>query len=123
MKAQIRRCVFETNSSSVHSIAMCTRSEFDDWKDGKLYRNNGWWSDTFSPLKDKYFLTYDEAIELINSSRWYREIEEDEDIGDYFKEFEIYDYENWREDFETDVNHYTTPNGEEIVAVCYYGHD
>ena len=25
--------------------------------------------------------------------------------------------------FETDVTNYTTPNGEEIVAVCYYGYD
>lgn len=36
MKKQIRRGVFETNSSSVHSITMCTRSDFDRWKDGEL---------------------------------------------------------------------------------------
>lgn len=124
MKNQIRRGVFETNSSSVHSITMCTKNEFDEWKNGNLYRNDGWWSSSTSPLKNKYFLTYDEAIELIKSSSWYKPMEEDEDVGEYFKEYEIYDYENWGgEYYETDVNHYTTPNGEEIVAVCYYGHD
>lgn len=36
MKRQIRRGVFETNSSSVHSITMCSDSEFDRWENGEL---------------------------------------------------------------------------------------
>ena len=120
---QIRRGVFETNSSSTHSITMCTKSEFDEWRNGNVYRNDGWWSDSFSAFKNKAFLTCDEAMELIKSSKWYRPIEDDEGIDQYFKEYEIYDYENWSRDYETDVTHYTTPSGEDIVAVCYYGYN
>ena len=123
MKRQIRQGVFETNSSSVHSITMCTENEFDDWKNGKVYRNDGWWYDTTSHLKDKAFLTYDEAMELIKTKSWYKPIEEDDDVDEILREYEIYSYENWGDYYETDITHYTTPNGEKIVAVCYYGHD
>lgn len=123
MKTQIRQGVFETNSSSVHSITMCTQNEFNEWRNGKVYRNNGWWSNSTSHLKDKCFLTYDEAMELIKSSRWYKPMDENDDIDEYFQEYEIYSYEKWGYYYETDVTHYTTPNGEDIVAVCYYGHD
>lgn len=33
----LRTGVFETNSSSTHSITMCTQDEYDRWKDGELY--------------------------------------------------------------------------------------
>ena len=120
---QVRQGVFETNSSSTHSITMCTKNEFNEWIDGKIYRNDGYWDDSTSALKDKDFLTYDEAIELIKSSKYYESMQEDENVDDYFKEYRIYSYDNWGEYFETDVTNYTTPNGEEIVAVCYYGYD
>ena len=120
---QVRQGVFETNSSSTHSITMCTKNEFNEWVGGKVYRNDGSWYDSTSVLKDKDFLTYDEAIELIKSSKYYEPIKEDENVDDYFKEYEIYSYDNWGEYYETDVTNYTTPNGEEIVAVCYYGYD
>ena len=34
---QIRRSIFETNSSSVHSLTMCSGQQMQDWKDGKLF--------------------------------------------------------------------------------------
>lgn len=36
MKTQIRRNVFETNSSNEHSLTIIKESQFKDWKDGKL---------------------------------------------------------------------------------------
>lgn len=120
---QIRKNVFETNSSSVHSITMCTQNEFDKWRNGEIYRNCGWWSNSISPLAKKKFLTYDESMELIKSSKWYQPMNEDEDINEYFREYEIYSYDSWGGDYETDLTYYTTPDGEEIVAFCYYGHD
>lgn len=123
-KIQIRRGAFETNSSSTHSITMCTKNEYDEWRAGKLYRNDGWWgSSSFSSLKDNLFLTRDEAIALVKSSTYYRPMDDDEDIDEYLREYEIYSYENWGRDYEYDVNYYTTPGGEEIVAVCYYGYN
>lgn len=36
MKRQIRRGVFETNSSSTHSLTMCSEEEFEKWKNGEI---------------------------------------------------------------------------------------
>ena len=36
MKIQIRRNVFETNSSSVHSMTMCSDDEYKKWENGEL---------------------------------------------------------------------------------------
>ena len=36
MKRQIRQRVFETNSSSTHSITMCMKSDYDKWVAGEL---------------------------------------------------------------------------------------
>ena len=33
---QIRKNIFETNSSSVHSITICTEEDFQQWKKGNL---------------------------------------------------------------------------------------
>lgn len=33
---QIRLGIFETNSSSTHSIVICTDEEFEKWKNGEL---------------------------------------------------------------------------------------
>ena len=37
MKRQIRRGVFETNSSSTHSLTMCSKSEYDEFEKGNMY--------------------------------------------------------------------------------------
>ena len=119
---QIRRNVFETNSSSTHSIAFATKSEFERWRDGELFYKRSW-SDASK------FLAMDEAIAEIKSSKYYgRELDDistmdTEVIYAIFREYDIYDYEGWGYDYESDVTHYTTPGGEEIVAVCYYGYN
>lgn len=37
MKYSVRSHIFETNSSSVHSLTMCTEEEFNKWKSGDLF--------------------------------------------------------------------------------------
>lgn len=36
---KVRKAVFETNSSSTHSITICSKKDFDDWKAGKCFYN------------------------------------------------------------------------------------
>jgi hypothetical protein len=55
---QIRHNVFETNSSSTHSITMCLKSDYTEWKKDKLY-----FVDYCSV--DKKFVTWEELIQLI----------------------------------------------------------
>ena len=46
MKRQIRRGVFETNSSSTHSLTMCSEEEFEAWKRGEVLFKK-WGSENF----------------------------------------------------------------------------
>ena len=146
----IRRNTFETNSSSTHSITMCTESDFDKWKNGELYYNSD----------DGMFYNNEERNKLIkkriiynkatynNGTYTYKDVtvndidelytEEnideitDEDVENYIEEdFEYYDlpvsYEEWLS-FYGDAyaqfkSSYTTDSGEKIIAFGYYGYN
>ena len=99
MKRQVRRGVFETNSSSVHSITMCTGSDYDKWKNGELVWNR--WKDELVPITPEIQASLDEDE---------REYYTYEQFGDY----DYIDYETFEES-------YKTPSGEEVVAFGYYG--
>lgn len=101
MKRQIRRGVFETNSSSVHSLTMCMESDFNKWVAGELVWSR--WGDELVPITDE-----------IKKS-----MEEDEREYLTYEQFNDYDYI----DYETFEDSYTTPNGETIKSFGYYGHD
>ena len=123
MKRQIRRGVFETNSSSVHSLTMCSGEEYDKWKNGEVL----YWRE-----EDK-FGTREEIIEEMKVAKWWDGSPkflgvnwEDEDVvADVFSDYEVETYEEYfdNEWFETYVEYHTTPNGEQVVAFGYYGHD
>ena len=101
MKRQIRRGVFETNSSSVHSLTMCAGDKFDEWTKGKL-------------IWDKW------SEELVSITP---EIQESLDAGEAvyltYDQFNDWDYI----EFETFKQGYTTSSGDQIVAFGYYGED
>lgn len=101
MKKQIRRGVFETNSSSCHSLTMCMESDYNKWKDGKLAWDRR--CDELVPITE-------EVRKSMNN-----------DEGQYltYEQFNDYDYV----EFETYYESFTTPNGENICAFGYYGHD
>ena len=117
MKMQIRRGVFETNSSSVHSITMCTGSDFDRWTDGELL----FWED------EKKFGTREEIIEDLKKSTWYDgklrypdiNWDDKDQVSDIFndeniKMFNQYFQNDW---FETYWEAYTTPGGEKRSGI------
>lgn len=100
MKVQVRRGVFETNSSSTHSITICSKEEFERWKNGDL-------------IFDRYD---DKLCELSEIP--------DEDSEDY-DECQYETYGQWYEDeyLELFEEEYTSKNGDEIVAFGKYGYD
>lgn len=124
MKRQIRRGVFETNSSSVHSLTMCSSEEYEKWEEGKVF-------------KEKYgsdFKTREEIVEELKSkTHWktnelyYSDVDwndaecVDELISDneYVTEEEFFD----NCDYETFSESYTTPNGDSVIAFGYFGED
>ena len=130
MKRQIRRGVFETNSSSMHAIVMCMESDYDRWQEGNLYlfTGSGWcYPDNNKPEKN-HFYTREEAIEFEKTDKYVREDvnwTDEEEVNEILRENEFYDYEyfwnEYCEDYETFEETTTTPNGERVVAFGYYG--
>lgn len=124
MKRQIRRGVFETNSSSVHSITMCSDDEYKRWESGEAYiqRYNG------------NILTRDEIIQELKEKKIWRTEElrypnvnwDDEDeVNELIEDNDYKTYSQYWDDmdFETFDDSYTTKSGEKIHAFGYYGHD
>lgn len=130
MKRQIRRGVFETNSSSMHVIVMCMESDYDRWQEGNLYlfTGSGWrYPDNNKPEKN-HFYTREEAIEFEKTNKYEREDvnwTDEEEINEILRENEFYDYEyfwnEYCEDYEDYEETLTTPNGDKVVAFGYYG--
>lgn len=134
-KIQIRQGVFETNSSSTHSITMCESSSFKKWKDGELYIN-------LDKEDDEQFLLTDVAKKwnkdfILNNPdkiTWftkenYEDYETDE-LGyviDYeYARYCYISYDQWCNMFncyEIYSNDYETKSGDKITAFGYYGHD
>lgn len=94
MKRQIRTGVFETNSSSTHTLTICTKKEFEDWTNGKLRLDK--WTDKFIPNKAG-------NISIYNTESY------EEWCNDGY--------------LETFMNSYTTEHGDEIVVFGKYGYD
>ena len=116
---QVRMNVFETNSSSTHSIAIIPEDLYKQWRDGEVYMNDCW-SDKDKILGDKEWITKQEAIDYL---KHYNEYDEEGDLDYTLMEAGIYSYDSWGEDYEHDCTHFTTPSGDKMVAECYYGWD
>lgn len=124
----IRRSVFETNSSSTHSITIVSKKDYENWEKENLFINTDSWA-SLSENKNKTFVTKEEAIEILTNSKY----PPDEDLNSLneedflevlrdngFKTKERYDDEMEYEKFEKE---YTSESGDIIVAFGYYGHD
>ena len=74
MKRQIRRNIFETNSSSTHSLTMCSEEEFEQWKNGKV-------------LFDEDGETFVKASELSNKDKESAAQEYEDNKDEYSKDW------------------------------------
>ena len=120
---QVRNSVFETNSSSVHSLTMCTAQEYDKWRSGELLYNH------YAGVDQKDFITREEAEEIIRENRrqWAPDIVDYPIIDEAFFDAGLYTWDDfWNERCEYLEGYsarYITPGGEEIVAFGYSGYD
>lgn len=118
----VRYGVFETNSSSTHSLTMMMKSEYDRWHNEKLYLYEGGYGWEFDqPVKNSLY-TRDEAVAFAKKNRWYKDENEFDD--EILKEvgFTSWEYEG-NEYLEGFYKEFTTPSGETIVAFGEYGYD
>lgn len=106
---QIRRSVFETNSSSVHSLTILPEDQFEKFKRGEMLLDS--W-------KHK-LISKEDALKEINK---------------YDKDFTIEDLKNGHDDYRTYNNiggdyyetfeeYHTTKGGDKIVVFGYYGYN
>lgn len=121
----IRLSVFETNSSSTHSMSILSEEEFSKWQNGELLKLK--WEDEFvskedndkiiQALKEKYAQEYKVDVEDIEIE----DLEEIDEMGEKIP-MNFEDYDDWM-DLERDINYYTTKSGEKLVIVCWFGND
>ena len=126
-KVSIRNSVFETNSSSTHSISLCSDKDYAEWVKGETY---------FYESKD-IFIKEDEIIPYLASEE-YRTVEEltelknadPEEFDSLRREDGIYTCEEYFDVdnyyggyFEGFAKSFTTVSGDEVVAFGKYGYD
>ena len=92
----IRNNVFETNSSSTHSLCVCTEEEYKKFVSGKIVYDT--WSDEFLSK---------EAYENLDDGDKYGCMSYDS-MGNYLEYYE---------------HHFTTPSGDKMVVFGEYGYD
>lgn len=69
MKFQIRQGVFETNSSSMHSLIIATEKQYKDWVFGDLYYSK--YDENFITKAEYDALQEDEKFEYISYDEFY----------------------------------------------------
>ena len=131
----IRRSVFETNSSSTHSLTMCTSDMYEKWKNKEVLFHR--YDRTFKTRNEIIAMAKAQREEAINkqksgkelywSDRRYIQATTDADLIEllFNEDSEWYTYDRfWEEiDMETFEDIFTTEKGETIIAFGYFGYD
>ena len=126
---QVRSNTFETNSSSTHSICMCTKDQYDSWA-------SDWYSlkaDSviYSNCEEK-LVAVEEAVKYANRYHDYVELSDildtdspkHDDAVDYMRDegfMTCDDFDDYTE--ESYYGEFVTPGGETVVAFCNYRWD
>ena len=136
---QVRRMTFETNSSSTHSITICPKETYEKWMKGQVLYND--WNEDFIEAEELTPYDYKQAGTQYEAhkGKYYKGWNElsEEEKKEYTTEYvlrnkkkndddEYLTYSEWcysHGGLEQYVKHYTTKNGDEIVAFGYYGYD
>ena len=141
----IRIKTFETNSSSTHSINICTLEEWDAWKEGKLLYNpyelefidnyllsedakNAKLKEYYEQqVKKDYYkdfqdLTPDEKRKLMSQAVSGGFIFTDPSENDDYYTYTAY-WERRKDDLEGYTEFYTSKHGDKIVIFGEYGYE
>lgn len=146
---QVRKGVFETNSSSIHTLTIATEDEFNDFIDGKLFYNEDncklltreeveeiirkAFNDDLELfviakdiLKDRKYLDDDSTdwTKLSNENlvQWWLEVAEACWLDSVITNYDTYGWHGYCM-YEHYDESFTTPSGDKMVAFGYFGHD
>lgn len=141
--------MFETNSSSTHTLTICSKDDYDKWKRGDVFWLNNSWHKLYT---DKDFVAPEELEEL--AEKYNEEQQKRIGEGDKFAKMldidkvlnERPDYDSWEDSYygtersaleayttddfyvsndelETYSRTFTSPSGDEMVAFGAFGYD
>lgn len=126
MKKIIRRGLFESNSSSTHSLTIMPQDKWNEFK-----TTDKWLADWDGEL----YLVDDLIEEMKEEKEKYHNYYKNVDLNDrqscidYLTENDYYTYDTWGEHdtwsywAETYVEEFETPSGDKMVAVGAYGYN
>lgn len=125
MKRQIRRGVFETNSSSCHSLTMCSKEEYDEFENGNMYIKK--WGSRKLYTKEELIEEFKQEVDWKTKQKKYTGVDWSNN-DEFNRVLTESDYctseEYWNtvsEEYKTFKNSYTNKNGETVYAFGYYG--
>ena len=136
---QIRQGVFETNSSSTHSLCICTQKEYEDFKDVKLsfnhyrdrledcnipsnYMNRA--KEYYEKNKTRFMLDWDNLSPEDQKNYMINEFDGSYEGDEIFKD--NCTFEQFKDGFdglESYTRFFTSPSGDEMVAFGVYGYE
>lgn len=110
---KIRQGLFETNSSSTHSITIVDRDIYNQWRNGELLFDSD--NEDFIPNNQDEKIAFADDCEDCTANH----------CGDCARADCSQTYAEYFDDtgLETFVETYTTKNGDEVVAFGRYGYD
>ena len=135
MKRQIRTGVFESNSSTTHTLTICSEETYKKWENGELLLT---WDNKFIPNKEmseeekdnickvwydnrkcKYYKNYEDLTEEEK-----KEIKDDlESKGNFNVRGKTYDEWHNDDNLEYLEDSFTTEHGDKVVAFSKAGDD
>ena len=124
MKMTVRQGVFETNSSSVHSLTMATKDDYEKFENGELFYIT--FRCPYFENVHKDFISRDELYQIAKELGFDGKIEDTDELLNFFDgDVVSYDlfWDSDHERFEYFTDEFTTPKRETVVAFGYYGYD
>jgi len=127
MKRIIRGGVFETNSSSSHSLTLTDLETFEKWKNGELLFDN--YGGEFYTKEEALEKLKKDGVDVKSKDEWCDECdcspEECDCQPDIFRDNDLFsysDYEEYVNEYSEDVFEeiHTTPGGEKVIAFGHY---
>lgn len=126
---KVIKTIFETNSSTTHSVVVMPKEKFDKWTSGLYCFNGSYYGNEpkgEKPVEGEIY-TEEQVLEFLSDMGYEYDEEYYHSASKYVEDCDVgfISWESWFEDnyLETDKTYYTTPNGEEIVICCKYGFD
>lgn len=124
MIKQIRHNVFETNSSSTHSLILCSAEEKDLLDKGKMYIiANGIYTEEERIWNAIDLYKHNFPIEGDGMDFYSKNQDLVEDFYTQNNCYTVYTLEEWSDDCEIATASYTTKNGETVIGISKYGYD